>query len=919
MEPTVEPARESEAGIGPSGAEEQDPAELVSELAGALAAAALEGRSAGEGDEGREVAEHRPDESPAPVARGLTDVDAGVAMSMIEAGLDTDEISAFGELKDAVRTPADIEALDELLSAPQPELSPGGADPATLMAGPPPKAQAPEETREDAGLSRRPALRGLPHRGQLEAAFGEALGDVRVIQGQDAEPLLEGAGAKAFAFGDLLVLPASASLELVAHEVAHVLQLRGAGVEAGSLPHQTSRPNDPAEREAQDAGERARLGQPIQLQETPRAALSREADQGGLPSYKDQYEFMQKYLPEPYVDAANIGQDFVPGLKNLEAAWTGKDPIDGKPLSAWQRVNAGMSVIMPQAAILHGLDKHGESISKWTSSKSAQLFGKDNLDAWDTGLGFVPFVSNALDITKAVTGYNPITGEKAGPFERLAAAGFAIPGIGNVLKFAGKGLKFGGKFGLKAGQWLSKGDGLIAKGMRNIGDKASGLWDNTKNSVAGGTDWLMRKGRQLKEGTLETLGRIKDKASGTLHGVWDKVQRGGDWLRSGLSGIKDRVASLPGSAHKAWKGLGERFQGALKWGKEQALGLKDTVTQSRPAKWIGDRFQDIKQLGQSGFSRAKDLVESTSIGRWGMRKFSEASGWVKEGVEGIRTSGGRLYKGATEWLGEQGNKLKAKGFALRDNLYRRGTAAKDYLGGKVGPLVDKAKHGMNWVGAKASGYAQAAWNKVTSTTKKVTDWARERGGTWLKDHLIESAKGWADSQIAVWQDQNIAAPAGEAFKKHVGPWWEKQKQSAAEVAHKIHGKAVEGVSYAKERLVAGQKWLGERWNSGSELVSKTWSDTKDAASSTWKSIKTTVPDTLQSLKGTAAQGWQNVQSSAKEAWKNKDLVGGIKSVGTHIGSTVKQAGQDVAKGWSSVTAPAKKLVNKVGSAFSKWF
>lgn len=65
----------------------------------------------------------------------------------------------------------------------------------------------------------------LPHRAQLEAAFGEDLGGIGVERGAD----LSGLGAAAAARGDdIAFAERSPSPELVAHEVAHVLQQRRA-------------------------------------------------------------------------------------------------------------------------------------------------------------------------------------------------------------------------------------------------------------------------------------------------------------------------------------------------------------------------------------------------------------------------------------------------------------------------------------------------------------------------------------------------------------------------------------------------------------------------------------------------------------------------------------------------------------------
>lgn len=75
----------------------------------------------------------------------------------------------------------------------------------------------------------------LPHRAALERAFGEDLSDVRVGLGDEqATGLLDTEGAEAAAVGDAILFSTpNPSLELVAHEVAHVLQQRQAGSGGG--------------------------------------------------------------------------------------------------------------------------------------------------------------------------------------------------------------------------------------------------------------------------------------------------------------------------------------------------------------------------------------------------------------------------------------------------------------------------------------------------------------------------------------------------------------------------------------------------------------------------------------------------------------------------------------------------------------
>jgi len=66
----------------------------------------------------------------------------------------------------------------------------------------------------------------------------------------------------------------------------------------------------------------------------------------------------------------------------------------------------------------------------------------------DLATDVAPIVSNVKDAATAITGVNPVKGEQVGTLGRVAAGVFAIPGAGNLLKYAGKG----GKYLLKGGK-----------------------------------------------------------------------------------------------------------------------------------------------------------------------------------------------------------------------------------------------------------------------------------------------------------------------------------------------------------------------------------------------------------------------------------------------------------------------------------
>jgi hypothetical protein len=125
--------------------------------------------------------------------------------------------------------------------------------------------QQPEQPRDqsNAFLASMLAMRGgagrLPYREPLESAFGEDFGDVRVTLGV---PLLEEMGVAAVASRDRIAFAsARPSREVVAHELAHVVQHRRGRASARLGPQAGA-----AEREAEQAAEDVSSGEPVQIE-----------------------------------------------------------------------------------------------------------------------------------------------------------------------------------------------------------------------------------------------------------------------------------------------------------------------------------------------------------------------------------------------------------------------------------------------------------------------------------------------------------------------------------------------------------------------------------------------------------------------------------------------------------------------------
>ncbi|HNC96244.1 MAG TPA: DUF4157 domain-containing protein, partial [Myxococcota bacterium] len=99
----------------------------------------------------------------------------------------------------------------------------------------------------------------VPHRREMESAFGQSFSDVRAYTGAKANQAAEGMGASAFTLGtDVAFQSANPSKQTVAHELTHVVQQRN-GTETG-LRRQSADTGDSLEQEAEEVGRKVAEG-----------------------------------------------------------------------------------------------------------------------------------------------------------------------------------------------------------------------------------------------------------------------------------------------------------------------------------------------------------------------------------------------------------------------------------------------------------------------------------------------------------------------------------------------------------------------------------------------------------------------------------------------------------------------------------
>lgn len=155
-------------------------------------------------------------------------------------------------------------------NAMSPPREPNLPDP--LQAGaptvPPPAAHSVQDERASFEHAARGPASPLPYRAEMERAFGADLSDVRTVTGRGSQ--LAPLGARAAASGSTVVFADSApARDVVAHELAHVVQARGSTATGGGVAPVGSA----AEQEADLAATRVMLGERVTISAMPGGAI----------------------------------------------------------------------------------------------------------------------------------------------------------------------------------------------------------------------------------------------------------------------------------------------------------------------------------------------------------------------------------------------------------------------------------------------------------------------------------------------------------------------------------------------------------------------------------------------------------------------------------------------------------------------
>jgi hypothetical protein len=342
-------------------------------------------------------------------------------------------------------------------------------------------------------------------RARLEAGFGADLGDVRVHGGETAAHLALAHGARAFAYGNHVVLGEKASprdLGLMAHEVAHVLQQRGAPAvqrcSGGACTCGACGSRSGYEDEAARASQAVTSGGSFTVtgQTTGAQAQHEDEDEGWLEGKI--WGLLESHAP-----------DLVPIIRRGPAGvldWV-KDKVTGAVRSFFDTMMAPVRAIAGTGAWLHG---HFAPLLAWMQEAAAKIAQNDCKP-----------ISDAIQ-----------------KIEDLAAK-VITPVVEKLQEIAGKvGDFFKGlwdKFGSPVWEFIKKYAGQQWDQLQKLGEW---IWDKTapvRRLASRAWTWLKNK---------IGIGEGPEGQNGILQWIQGKATVAWDWVQAKIEPYKKQITAV---------------------------------------------------------------------------------------------------------------------------------------------------------------------------------------------------------------------------------------------------------------------------------------------------------------------------------------------------------------------------------------
>lgn len=214
----------------------------------------------------------------------------------------------------------------------------------------------------------------------------------------------------------------------------------------------------------------------------------------------------------------------------------------------------------------------------------------------DTVTDFIPIIGELKDAYRAITGVDPVTGEKLKWWERILSGIFAIPFLGKLFKYVGKGLK-----------WVVKGLGWVGRKLgRFLGPYALRVLEwfmekiapkRTKQLPPGGGTTGKQAGKaaakqlthvkEIFENPAVLAGKTPDDVAHMFPSThWDKADSTGRSTGTKFT-IKNEAGNVTGDIQVRWSKAetGRHFRDAT--GKGQPYWQISVGNGKPPHVWIG--------------------------------------------------------------------------------------------------------------------------------------------------------------------------------------------------------------------------------------------------------------------------------------------------------------------------------------------
>lgn len=348
-------------------------------------------------------------------------------------------------------------------------------------------------------------------RSDFEPRFGRDLGEVRVHTSTRADKAARAVDAKAFTLGRDIVFRSGAyqpdrteGRRLLAHELTHVVQQRSADTGIQRVGESNDEPAAPAQIPATGPRVDVKTDETsgrisIEVEGTVVAEAQPTAGKHFSLQVDSQWDASTNSLKVSVVAGTGVDVAMVPGgvealgkrFSSVSVNVTDTpelielEPVRERPFDLESgdvgSIAGEWPLPEPTPAPGPAPEEIGTQVPESTPTETEESSGGVLTTLADIATDFIPGVSNVKDAYTALTGVNPVTGEKVGVLGRIAAGIFAIPGLGNVAKYVGKG-----------GKLVVKG---IAKAGRAVGKKTRQAWDWLKKKVR-----RRKKPKQLKSG-----------------------------------------------------------------------------------------------------------------------------------------------------------------------------------------------------------------------------------------------------------------------------------------------------------------------------------------------------------------------------------------------------------------------------------